>query len=120
MNTFTVAGNVGRDPELRITASGMQVAKFSVADTTGKDDTKRTTWHDIVVFGDQAEHVAESVGKGQRVIVWGRVQKDTYENKDGEKRTKVEIIADEVALSVRWAAIGSTTTRTNEPPEEPF
>jgi len=54
MNTITVVGNVGRDPELRVTGSGMAVLKFSVADTRGKDDKKQTSGHNIVCFGEQA------------------------------------------------------------------
>ena len=118
MNTITVIGNVGRDPELRIAPSGMQVVKFSVADTIGKDDDKKTTWHDIVVFGDQAENVVESVKKGSRVIVIGRISKDTYE-KDGEKRTKVEVVAQDVAVSLRWGTTASVS-REQIAPEDPF
>jgi single-strand DNA-binding protein len=104
MNTITVVGNVGRDPELRVTGSGMAVLKFSVADTRGKDEKKQTSWHNIVCFGEQAEAVANSIGKGKRVIVTGRLQVDSYEKKDGSKGTKVEIVADEVGVSVRYAS----------------
>jgi single-strand DNA-binding protein len=104
MNTITVVGNVGRDPEIRYTASNMAVLKFSVADTRGKDDKKQTSWHNIVCFGEQAEAVANSIGKGKRVMVVGRLQVDSYEKKDGSKGTKVEIVADEVGVSVRFAA----------------
>lgn len=104
MNNITVTGNVGRDPELKYTAGGMAVLKFSVADTRGKDDKKQTSWHDIVVFGEQAESVAAQVSKGTRVIVAGRIQVDTYEKKDGTKGKKVEVVADEIGVSVRFAA----------------
>ena len=119
MNNITVIGNVGRDPELRIAPSGTQVAEFSVADTVGKDDDKKTTWHDIVVFGDQAENVCESVKKGSRVVVIGRLTKDSYDGKDGEKKTKVEVIASDVAISLRWGT-SSSVQRSAAPPEEPF
>lgn len=104
MNSITVTGNVGRDPELKYTAGGMAVLKFSVADTRGKDDKKQTSWHDVVVFGEQAESVSAQVSKGTRVIVAGRIQVDSYEKKDGTKGKKVEIVADEVGISVRFAA----------------
>lgn len=103
MNNITVTGNVGRDPELKYTAGSMAVLKFSVADTRGKDDKKQTSWHDVVVFGEQAESVAAQVSKGTRVIVTGRIQVDNYEKKDGTKAKKVEIVADEIGLSVRFA-----------------
>lgn len=106
MNTITISGNVGRDPELKYSASGTAVVKFSVADTTGKDDNKKTVWHDVVVFKEQAEHVAASVKKGSRVIVTGRLDKSEYTGKDGVKKQRVEVIADDVSISLRWSAHG--------------
>jgi single-strand DNA-binding protein len=106
MNTITISGNVGRDPELKYSASGTAVVKFSVADTTGKDDNKKTVWHDVVVFKEQAEHVAASVKKGSRVIVTGRLDKSEYTGKDGVKKQRVEVIADDVSISLRWSAYG--------------
>lgn len=104
MNSITVAGNIGRDPELKFTSAGLPILKFSIADTYGKDDNKKTTWHDIVVFGDQAEIVADKIGKGVRVVVLGRLQIEPYEKKDGTKAKRVEVVADEVSLSLRWGA----------------
>jgi single-strand DNA-binding protein len=102
MNQITVIGNVGRQPEgLKYTGSGLAVLKFSVADTRGKDDQKKTSWYDIVVFGDQAEAVVEHIGKGDRIIVSGRLQVEDYEKKDGSKGKRVEIIADAVGRVVR-------------------
>lgn len=109
MNTITISGNVGRDPELKYSASGTAVVKFSVADTTGKDDNKKTVWHDVVVFKEQAEHVAASVKKGSRVIVTGRLDKSEYTGKDGVKKQRVEVIADDVSISLRWSAYGDDT-----------
>jgi len=113
MNTITVSGNVGRDPELKYSASGTAVVKFSVADTTGKDDNKKTVWHDVVVFKEQAENVAASVRKGSRVIVTGRLDKSEYIGKDGVKKQRVEIIADDVSISLRWAAHESDSNISN-------
>ena len=104
MNNISVAGNVGRDPELKYTPANLAILKFSVADTYGKDDNKKTSWHDIVVFGEQAETVAEKIGKGVRVVIIGRLQIEAFDKKDGTKGKRVEIVADEVALSLRWGA----------------
>lgn len=109
MNTITITGNVGRDPELKYSANGTAVVKFSVADTTGKDDNKKTVWHDVVVFKEQAEHVAASVKKGSRVIVTGRLDKSEYTGKDGVTKQRVEVIADDVSISLRWSAYGDDT-----------
>jgi single-strand DNA-binding protein len=113
MNTITVSGNVGREPELKYSASGTAVVKFSVADTTGKDDNKKTVWHDVVVFKEQAENVAASVKKGSRVIVTGRLDKSDYTGKDGVKKQRVEIIADDVSISLRWASVESDSNISN-------
>lgn len=118
MNTITVIGNVGRDPELRVTASGLQVITFSVADTIGKDDKKTTVWHDIKAFGEQAENVAARVTKGQRVVVIGRLNKEKYTGKDGVEKQRVEIIADDVCLSLRWAERPGSSRASVD--EEPF
>ena len=104
MNNITIAGNVGRDPELKYTPANLAILKFSVADTSGKDDNKKTTWHDIVVFGEQAETVADKIGKGMRVVIIGRLQIENFEKKDGTKGKRVEVLADEVAVSLRWGA----------------
>ena len=123
MNNITVIGNVGRDPELRYANSGTAVLKFSVADTVGKDDNKKTTWHDITVFGEMAENVGSALGKGQRVIVMGRLQKSKYTGRDGVEKEKAEIVADDVALSLRWASNMSNIPSPTSPedlPEDPF
>ena len=123
MNNITVIGNVGRDPELRYANSGTAVLKFSVADTIGKDDNKKTTWHDITVFGEMAENVGSALGKGQRVVVMGRLQKSKYIGRDGVEKEKAEIVADDVALSLRWASNMTnipSPTSPEELPEDPF
>lgn len=110
MNSITVIGNVGKDPVVRFTGQGKAITKFSVATSTGKDDNKRTVWHDVVCFDEQAERVADEVTKGTRVVVVGRLNKEQYETKDGEKRTSVEIVADDVAVSLRWRGGSSTSS----------
>lgn len=103
-NHITVHGKVGQDPEMRYTPSGMAVVTFSVADTYGKDDKKKTTWHNITVFGQLGENTVASIHKGDTVIVSGRYEQDEYTKKDGTKGKSVKLIADEVGVSLRWNA----------------
>ena len=103
-NTVTVVGNMTRDPELRFTASGIAVTDFGVAwNTKDKDGNESVSFFDITCWRDLAEHVAESLGKGNRVIVYGRLDQNTWETKEGDKRSKVRIVADDVGPSLRWA-----------------
>jgi single-strand DNA-binding protein len=101
-NHITVTGKVGQDPELRYTPSGMAVLTFSIADTYGKDEKKKTTWHNITVFNKLAENTANSIGKGSTVIVVGRYEQEEFTKKDGTKGKAVKLIADEVGVSCRW------------------
>ena len=123
MNTITVIGNVGRDPELRFANTGTAVLKFSIADNYGRDDNKKTSWHNVTVFGEMAENVGAVLSKGQRVIVIGRNEESEYTTREGETKKKWQIIADDVALSLRWAS-GMTDlpspTSPKELPEDPF
>lgn len=108
-NTVTVVGNVTRDPELRYTSGGSGLATFGVAvnrrwqNRQTNEWEEQTSFFDIVCWRDLAENVAESVRKGERVIVSGRLEQRSWENDAGEKRSKVEIVADEVGPSLRWA-----------------
>ncbi|MGY6500801.1 MAG: single-stranded DNA-binding protein [Acidimicrobiales bacterium] len=104
-NTVTVVGNVTRDPELRFTPGGMAVASFGVAWNKRKQDGEdEVSFFDVTCFRDLAENVAESVPKGTRVMIYGMLQQRSWETPDGDKRSKVEIIADEVAPSLKWAS----------------
>jgi len=103
-NTLTVVGNLTRDPELRYTASGVPVTDFGVAwNRKDKDDNDVASFFDVTCWRELAEHVAESLSKGTRVVVHGRMEQESWENKEGEKRSKVKVIAEEVAPSLRWA-----------------
>ena len=103
-NTLTVVGNMTRDPELRYTANGVAVTDFGLAwNRKDKDDNDVVSFFDVTCWRDLAEHVAESLGKGTRVVVHGRMEQDTWENDEGEKRSKVKVVAEEVAPSLRWA-----------------
>jgi single-strand DNA-binding protein len=107
---ITVIGNATSDPELRFTPSGAAVAKFTVASTPRTYDKQTNEWKDgttlylpVSVWRQQAEHVAESVVKGCRVVVQGRLSQRSYEDREGVKRTVYELEADEVAVSLRNA-----------------
>jgi single-strand DNA-binding protein len=107
---ITVIGNATKDPELRFTGSGVAVAKFTVASTPRTYDKQTQAWKDgetlflpVTVWRQQAEHVAESVVQGARVIVQGRLSQRSYEDREGQKRTVYELEADEVAVSLRSA-----------------
>ncbi len=107
---ITVIGNLTGDPELRFTPSGAAVASFTVASTPRTFDRQSNDWKDgdtlflrCSVWRQAAENVAESLTKGQRVIVQGRLKQRSFETKEGEKRTVVELDVDEVGPSLRSA-----------------
>lgn len=108
-NTITVTGNVVRDPELRFTAAGQANCTLGVAvnrrwqDRQSGEWQEATSFFDVVCWRDLAENVADSVVKGTRVVVTGRLEQRSWETKDGGKRSTVEIVADEVGPSLRWA-----------------
>ena len=104
MNNMTIVGRIGRDPEIRYSNDGKAIATFSVATEYGRDDNKKTSWHNVVCFGSLAENVCASITKGSRVIVAGRFDVSEYE-KDGEKKKKHELVADAVGLELRFDAI---------------
>ena len=108
-NTVTITGNATREPELRFTPSGQAVANFGVAVNRRWQNRQTQEWEESVSFFDVtcwstlAENVAESVAKGTRVTVAGRLDQRSWETQEGDKRSKVEIVADDVAVSLRWA-----------------
>jgi len=108
-NTVTVTGNITRDPELRFTPGGTAVASFGLAwnrkyqnRQTGQQE-EQVSFFDVTCWSQLAENVSESLTKGTRVIVNGRLEQRSWETQDGDKRSKVEIIADEVAPSLKWS-----------------
>ncbi len=104
-NNVSVTGNVTRDPELRFTQGGMAVASFGLAWNKRKQDGEdEVSFFDVTCFRSLAENVAESIPKGARVVVQGTLSQRSWENQEGERRSKVEIVADEVAPSLRWAS----------------
>jgi single-strand DNA-binding protein len=107
---ITVIGNLTADPELRFTASGAAVANFTVASTPRSFDKNSGEWKDgdplflrCSLWRQPAENVAESLTRGSRVIVTGRLTQRSYETKEGEKRTVIELVVDEIGPSLRYA-----------------
>jgi single-strand DNA-binding protein len=104
-NTVTVVGNVTRDPELRFAQSGMAIAQFGVAwNRRRQDQEDEVSFFDVTCFRQLAENVAESLKKGARVVVYGTLKQRSWETDNGDRRSKVEILADDVAPSLKWAS----------------
>jgi single-strand DNA-binding protein len=108
-NTVTIAGNLTREPELRFTPSGQASATFGIAvnrtwtDRQSQERKESSSFFDVVAWGNLAENAAASLAKGTRVVVTGRLDQRSWETQEGEKRSKVEITADDLAPSLRWA-----------------
>ena len=119
--TMTIVGNLVDDPELRYTPAGQPVARFRIASTPRYQDGRTGEWKDgdtlfltCVAWRQLAENTAESLTRGARVIVTGRLRQRSYETKEGEKRTVYEVQADELGPSLRNASAKvQKTTRTN-------
>ena len=105
----TVVGNLTRDPELRFTPSGAPVTTFGVAvnrrwqNRDSQQWEESTSFFNVTCWRDLAQNVSESLEKGSRVLVSGRLDQRSWETQDGERRSVVEIVADEVGPSLRWA-----------------
>jgi len=115
--TITVVGNLTADPELRFTANGSAVANFTVASTPRILDKTTSEWKDgdavfmrCTVWRQTAENIAESLQRGARVIVTGRLKQRTYDTKEGEKRTVTEVDVDEIGASLKYANVKVTKT----------
>ncbi|MEN9740302.1 MAG: hypothetical protein RLZ72_568 [Actinomycetota bacterium] len=112
---ITVIGNLTADPELRFTQNGVAVANFTIASTPRTFDRASNEWKDgeplflrASVWREFAEHVAGSLTKGARVIATGRLRQRSYETKEGEKRTSIELEVDEIGPSLRYATASIT------------
>jgi single-strand DNA-binding protein len=108
--TITVIGNLTADPELRHTTSGAAVANFTIASTARYFDREANQWRDgqalflrCNVWREAAENVSETLKRGARVIAQGRIKQRSYENREGEKRTVIELEVDEIGASLRFA-----------------
>ncbi len=108
-NTVTIVGNATRDPELRFTPSGTPLCSFGVAWNRryerGGEQVEEVSFFDVTCWSSLAENVAESITKGARVVVSGRLDQRSWETPEGERRSKVEIVADEVSPSLRRASV---------------
>jgi single-strand DNA-binding protein len=113
-NNIDLVGNLTRDPELRYTPGGMPVATFGLAVNLRRQNRQTQEWEDrasffdIVCYGSLGENVSETLGRGTRVMVVGRLEQRSWETQEGDKRSKVEVIADEVGPSLRWATADVT------------
>jgi single-strand DNA-binding protein len=113
MNTITVVGNLTRDPELRYTPTGQAVVKFGIAVNRfyvnrNGERVEQTDFFNVNAWRSVAVNVAESLTTGARVLVTGRLQARNWETEDGQKRSAVEIEAEEVAASLRFATVAIT------------
>lgn len=106
-NTITLVGNLTRDPELRFTANGRAVASFGIA--VGRryqvngEWQEQTSYFNITAWGELGENAAASLSKGSRIVVTGRLEQREYTTREGDKRTAIDVIADELGPSLRWA-----------------
>lgn len=116
-NTVTITGNATREPELRFTPSGQAVCSFGLAVNRRWQNRQTQEWEestsfiDVTAWAQLAENAAESVGRGTRVTVTGRLDQRSWETQEGDKRSKVEVVADDIAISLRWA---TATVQKNE------
>ena len=120
--TITVIGNLTADPELRFTPSGAAVAGFTVASTPRYFDKQSNEWRDgqamfmrCTVWRQHAENVAESLTRGARVVVTGTLKQRSFETREGDKRTVIELDVDEVAPSLRFATATVNKLRRGAP-----
>ena len=121
---ITICGNLTADPELRFQASGAAVATFTVASTPRTFDRQAGEWKDgdamflrCSVWRESAENVAESLTKGMRVVVQGRLKSRSYETREGDRRTVFEVDVDEVGPSLRYATAKVTRSQSKSSPQ---
>jgi single-strand DNA-binding protein len=120
-NSVTVVGNITRDPELRFMPSGQAQATFGLAvnrrwqNRQTQEWEEATSFFDIVCWREMAENASESLARGARIIVTGRLEQRSWETPEGEKRSKIEIVADEIGPSLRWATAQVTKNERRGP-----
>lgn len=113
-NSVTLVGNVTRDPELRFTPAGQANATFGIAVNRRWQNRQTNEWEEAVSFfnvvcwREMAENAAESLSKGMRVLVTGRLEQRSWQTQEGEKRSVIEVVADEIGPSLRWASAAIT------------
>ena len=120
-NTVTITGNLTRDPELRFTPSGQAITSFGIAVNRrwlNRDDNtweESTSFFDILAWAELAENATQSLARGTRVTVTGRLEQRSWETPEGQKRSKVEINASDIATSLAWATAKVTKTERQAP-----
>jgi single-strand DNA-binding protein len=120
-NTITLVGNLTRDPEMRFTPSGTANCQFGIAvnrswrNQQTNEWEERTSFFNVVCWREMAENVSASLHKGTRVVVTGRLEQRTWETETGEKRSVVEVVADEVGPSLRFATAEVTRNERRGP-----
>ena len=120
-NSTTITGNLTRDPEIRYTREGQATAVLGVAvnrrwqDRTTREWEEATSFFDVVCWRDLAEHAALTLTKGMRVMVTGRIEQRTWETEEGERRSKVEIVAEEIGPSLLFATADVQRTERRDP-----
>ena len=120
-NHVSIVGNLTRDPELRFTPSGQATASFGVAvnrrwqNRQTQEWEEATSFFDVVCWREMAENVSETLTRGARVMVAGRLEQRSWETQDGDKRSKVEVVADEIGPSLRWATATVTKNERRGP-----
>ena len=117
-NSVTLVGNITRDPELRFTPAGQAVATFGMAvnrryQKNGQWE-EQTSFFNVTAWGTLGENASNSLHKGARVLVSGRLDQRSWETQEGEKRSTVEVVADEIGPSLRWATVEITKNERRE------
>ena len=122
-NNVALVGNITRDPELRFTPTGQATATFGLAvnrrwqNRQTQEWEEATSFFDVVCWREMAENAAESLSRGSRVLVTGRLEQRSWETADGDKRSKIEVVADEIGPSLRWATAQVTKNERRGPAE---
>lgn len=126
LNKIHLIGNLGKDPELKYTPSGTAVCTFSIATTERRKDKEDvTTWHDIIAWSGLAEICGKYLSKGKQVYIEGRIQKRSYDDRDGNKRYVTEVVANEMQMlskseGQRQDSNNTGTSSGYAPKEPPF
>ena len=132
INSYTITGRLGRDPELKFANSGTAICRLNLAVSrrkkVGNEWTEETVWMEATCFGDLAEHAAESLSKGDEIIAQGYVEEPrSFEKKDGTVGVSLPFIANDLGMSLRWKSVstiagGPRASKTPKPvfSEEPF
>jgi single-strand DNA-binding protein len=120
-NSVTLVGNVTRDPELRFIPSGQAIATFGLAVNRrfqrNNQWEEQTSFFNVTAWGQLGENAANSLQKGARVVISGRLEQRSWETQEGDKRSTVDVVADEIGPSLRWATVAITKNERREPGE---